>query len=465
MNKKTIFIAITHGWHARMLLRTSFIKNLKDQDKYNIVILSQNADDSSFQKEFGYEFLYEKISDQGGYLWSRTNHLRRMFLLNSKITSTINIRINAYKRSHFLSFLIIKFFNYLFSFSKIFVKLFKVFDNILFPDKNFKSIFQQFKPDLLIISSIVHNQGFYMLRCAKNLNVKTLFFVESWDNPTSKMGFSDYPDKYVVWNHLNKQELSYYCNISEDDIVVTGSSYHDIYAKKETFCSKVDFSKRYGLDPNKKILTIAASHDDTYPQFDLFIKELYFRCNENFFGEDIQILIRPHPQTITGYSSGAKEEDLKKYKTKYPNIYFDIPKIVSNNLPVDIHASDIKRLAEIFYHSDLVISFLSTTSIDACILDKPVILTGFDYDNNLSGLGISLRTMLKYDHLDKLISSGGVRVANDFNELYKYIKMYITDPSIDSKNRARLVKEQCYKIDGNSGERMANFVKKYLDSI
>ncbi len=463
-NRKTIFLGITHGWHARMLLRTSFMKNLKKGDKYNIVILSENADEKSFQKEFGNDYEYRKISNQGGKLWEYTNHIRRNLSLDSRLTKTIKLRIKASKSSRPISYIIIKILNKIFSISSSSVRLIRWLDRILFPDKIFKNIFKEFQPELLVISSVVHNQGYYLLRCATTLRVKTLFIVESWDNPTCKVNFFDYPDKYIVWNKYNQEELSHYCNIDEKDIEITGSSYHDIYFKKETYCTKNEFVNRYGLNIDKKIITVAATMYDLYPEFDLFIDELYKKCNNNFFGQNYQILIRPHPQTITGYSSGKTEEDLNDYKNKYPNIFFDIPEIVSETLPVDIHADDILGLAEILYHSDLVISFLSSVTIDSCALDKPVIITGFNYDRNLSNKP-TLRDRLQYIHHEKIISSGGIKVAYNFNDLFDYIGMYLNDPTIDKNNRLKLVKDQCYKIDGKSSERMANSVREYIDTL
>ena len=463
-NKKTIFLGITHGWHARMLLRTSFIDNLKKGNDYNIVVLSENADEVEFQREFGNDLIYKKISNQGGFLWTFTNHIRRNLSLDSRLTKTIKLRIEATKSSRPISYIIIKILNKLFSISLLAVKVVRVLDHILFPDKNYKSIFKEFEPDLLVISSVVHNQGYYLLRCASSLGVKSLFIVESWDNPTCKVNFFDYPNKYIVWNEFNRQELAYYCNIDENDIMLTGSSYHDIYARKESFCSKEEFVKRYGLNINKKIITIAATMHELYPEFDLFIEELYKKCNNNYFGENCQILIRPHPQTITGYSLGKTKDDLNDYKIKYPNIFFDVPKIVSKVLPVDIHAGDILRLAEILYHSDLVISFLSSVTIDSCALDKPVIITGFNYDKNLSNKP-TLRDRLNYIHHKKIISSGGIKVAYNFNDLNKYITMYLNDPSIDKMNRLKLVEEQCYKVDGKSSERMANSIREYINTI
>jgi hypothetical protein len=39
-------------------------------------------------------------------------------------------------------------------------------------------------------------------------------------------------------------------------------------------------------------------------------------------------------------------------------------------------------------------------------------------------------------------------------ELLKYINMYLENPSLDKEGRKRIINEQCYKLDGRSGERI-----------
>jgi hypothetical protein len=56
------------------------------------------------------------------------------------------------------------------------------------------------------------------------------------------------------------------------------------------------------------------------------------------------------------------------------------------------------------------------------------------------------------------MKTGGVRIARNVDELIKFINMYLSNPKLDSEGRKRIVREQCYKVDGRVGERIAKYI-------
>ena len=69
-----------------------------------------------------------------------------------------------------------------------------------------------------------------------------------------------------------------------------------------------------------------------------------------------------------------------------------------------------------------------------------------------------------YNHLyyQNLIKSGGIRFVKNKQELAKWINIYLKNPDIDKEGRKRIVKEQCWQIDGRAGERVADFLVRHL---
>jgi hypothetical protein len=57
---------------------------------------------------------------------------------------------------------------------------------------------------------------------------------------------------------------------------------------------------------------------------------------------------------------------------------------------------------------------------------------------------------------------GGMRVAVSPDDLLKTINAYFENPELDAEGRARTRNQQCYRIDGKSGERVGRFVVEFL---
>ena len=71
----------------------------------------------------------------------------------------------------------------------------------------------------------------------------------------------------------------------------------------------------------------------------------------------------------------------------------------------------------------------STLSLEACILDRPVINIGFDGREELP-YERSARRGLDYIHITKLLALGGVRVARSFDHLAAHINAYLKNPAL-----------------------------------
>ncbi len=125
----------------------------------------------------------------------------------------------------------------------------------------------------------------------------------------------------------------------------------------------------------------------------------------------------------------------------------------------EVEKRDMEHLADTLFHSDVTINTCSTMSIDAAAFDKPVINIVFD-GHEKKPYYDSVRQF--YDetriHYVPILKSGGVRLANNKEELIKYINMYLENPDLDREGRKKIIEEQCWKLDGKSGERIFNYL-------
>jgi hypothetical protein len=117
------------------------------------------------------------------------------------------------------------------------------------------------------------------------------------------------------------------------------------------------------------------------------------------------------------------------------------------------------RLVSSVLHADVCINMASTISLDAAILDTPVVCVGFALV--LGSLEDWLASACyQTDHYEPIASSGGVRVARSLQDLIAETTQYVDSRQRDREGRLRLVRELCGPADGHAGSRIAALISK-----
>lgn len=89
---------------------------------------------------------------------------------------------------------------------------------------------------------------------ARNLGIEVVTVIYSWDN-LPKARLNVLADKYLVWSDYMKDEMAtYYSEIPQQKIIVTGTPQFEFYNKREFIVERETFAKQYQLEPNKKWL-------------------------------------------------------------------------------------------------------------------------------------------------------------------------------------------------------------------
>jgi len=121
------------------------------------------------------------------------------------------------------------------------------------------------------------------------------------------------------------------------------------------------------------------------------------------------------------------------------------------------------RLAATLAHSDVVVNFASTTTIEAALFDTPVVNIGFDDESGLP-LPLSIRRYYEYEHYQPVVDTGAARVVGSEAELIEAVGAYLSDPGRDRAGRRELVRRCCGFPEGGAGHRLARWVRETLDS-
>ena len=118
--------------------------------------------------------------------------------------------------------------------------------------------------------------------------------------------------------------------------------------------------------------------------------------------------------------------------------------------------ADQLRLVATFAHADACLNVASTATLDAAVLDRPVV--GIDFRDEAECPRGILYEEYDADHYRPLVSSGGLRVARGWGELTALLERAVADPSLDRAARAAMVARECGVVDGRAADRVADAV-------
>ncbi len=451
---KTIFIILDSGTAIRNILRTNVFNVLKDQQDLRIVIFSPIVD-NDFKKEFSAENVFiehvpkwklnlivKSLRSLKKDLWADRANL---FTFKQKREK----KEGRFLRRFVLRLLMDKASN---KDSKSYIRFLEKLE-LFFTPALADHFFEKYKPDLIFYTTI-YSKDLSIEIAAQKRGIKTLCFIQSWDNPTSKGPFPVKPDRVVVWNKILKDEVVSYHDFTEDTAFISGIPQFDIYADKANFLPKNEFFKKWGLDIERKLITYTTGTPGTAPFDYEVVGMLYDALQKNAFIFPSQLLVRLHPKD--------KYEYYKRFENK-PHIVIQMPgRAAKTNDSWNPSREDMYGLAELMCYSDVVINVASTITIDAVAFDTPVVNVAFD-GHKTKPYKDSCKRYYDYDHYKNIVKTGGAKIAYSMEELINHTNLYLKNPSIDADGRRAIREEQCWKLDGNSGRRIAEYILQYLN--
>ena len=454
---KTVLITSFSGLSARNILSTSILDILSRQPEYRIIVLAPAEKSENYQKTFSesrnnvfVEGIVLKNTLSGGQgiqlETSSQSPLEKFFFslfLHSSDTNSWKVMRLAERKSKgryiptFIHWIFAKLGNF-----KFYRSILRWLDYLLMPKNRYVGYFEKYKPDLVFATDIFNDHDIEVMREARSRKVFIVGMVRSWDNITSHGLNRIIPDKLIVHTPKIKEEAIQYNDVKPENIFISGIPHYDRYLS-DLRTPREEFFKQLNLDPKKKTVFFAPPSDiyaKNNPVSVQVIKELSQL-------DDIQLIIRLY---LVG------EVNLGDVKAIPGKIAIDTPLKSRHFVGIDIAPKEDAHLADLLYHSDVVVAFASTLAIDAAVLGKPVIFIGFD--GNPRPYWQSLRQYYDYDHQRFLINTGGVKLASNMNDLLKYVRNYLDNPELDRKERDKVNDIFCWKMDGKSGERVANFL-------
>ncbi|MFK7935340.1 MAG: hypothetical protein AB8G22_17635 [Saprospiraceae bacterium] len=312
-------------------------------------------------------------------------------------------------------------------------------------------LIEKINPALVISTYPVNLLEAKVLYAAQQQAIPTVIHLLSWDNITSKGKFPVSADYYLVWGEVMRKELVEYYQPAAERIYSVGVPHFDHHLAVKKQPAVGELLTNLGLNPQEPYLFMAMSSPYFAPKEIDIAERLAEWIEQDVFGKKMQLVVRPHPQNVSGFM--ADKSWLPRLK-QLPStrVAVDYPQLANSKLRWSMAQSDMDHLSNLLIGCSVCLNSGSTVSIDALVLDKPAILTSFDADASLS-YWKSARRLIDYTHLKKFIEIGGATPVYAYDELIETINIYLKNPEYHADRRAYALEQQCFSNDGRATER------------
>ncbi len=450
---KTILIPIFQGSEAKNILRNDILSILRAQNDLKIILLVPNeAKKEYFESEFSCENIVYRVEDYHDVSLSD-----RLFFYLKKLlirTKTIDIkRANDLKSDgkygkYVFEFIINRFFA-----RRFFRRIVRWIDQYIVVDHRSSHIFDVTAPDLLFTAHVFGDMEASLIKEAKVRNIPVVGMINSWDKITSRGMVRVLPDKLFVHNEIIQNEAENYLDMKKQNIYIVGIPHHDIFFRKKITPREV-FFESIGLSSDEKILLFCPMGKAFSDVDEELINAIVQMKIDGSIPADLHVIVRCPPNDSINLS-GILHKDM--IILDQPGVRFS----ALRGIDWDMSQSDLQRLADTLFYTSVLICPPSSISIDAAIFDRPIINIRFSKHDTSEKY---INSYYEMDHYRNVVSTGGVKLVENKEQLCRWINNYYYNPGIDRNERRAIVHQQCQYLDGFSGMRVAERLIDYLEN-
>ncbi|HEY4501956.1 MAG TPA: hypothetical protein VJJ20_02720 [Candidatus Paceibacterota bacterium] len=329
------------------------------------------------------------------------------------------------------------------------------------PDTYCQELFEKYKPDLMYAPSMFSPEDGRLLRMAKRRGTRTITASKSWDVLTNKAFTRIKADTIMVQNPIIRDIAIRLGDYEPHQVEVVGFVQFDFVVDKSLIMPREEFCKKVGTDPARKILLYSASGDWKNP-YDAEVVRGIHDAIESGALANAQVLARFHPKYsskieqlnlphLVKYRPCPGEKEVESYDSSAARVY-----------PFTFGREDYIDLANSLYHADVTINTMSSITLDAIAYDKPVVLICHDGIDRKLPYFESLRRMYDEDHYRTIIEARCAAACYSMYGTIEAIQAYLANPATHGEARAYIREHMLYKLDGNSGARIAATLLRVL---
>jgi hypothetical protein len=257
----------------------------------------------------------------------------------------------------------------------------KCFPASLFPSRRFLPLplpraaawLKKAKPSLLITTTTgLDRQDIFLLRAARRHSVRTLTFIESWDNiwkMERNRKAQIMADYLCVWNENMRRHLMRAFGVPGRRIWVVGAPRFDIYARPPTV-TRAALASLVGLDPRARWLHFATV--ELYPCG--FLAAIVSRARrKGLLPASLNLLATVHPGgSLSRHRAWAQRHGFVLRYAFGRHTQAPHPHFVFQPTP-----RETELAAALYREADILLTFTSTAALEASLAGRPSVCVKF----------------------------------------------------------------------------------------
>ena len=328
-------------------------------------------------------------------------------------------------------------------------RLFRAMERVLPPPSEVADVFRRINPDVLLLTPLLYFRSHQVdhVRCARQLAIKSVLGVGSWDHLTTKGLIHDVPDRVLVWNQAQKREAVDLHEVPPDRVIVTGAQAYDHWFAAKPTLAREAFCRQVNLDPQWPLLLYLCSSTFIAPREVGFVRR-WVSAIRNSADPRLRtagVLVRPHPQNAVQWQG----IDLA---AEFDNIGF-WPKTGVN--PIDgVARSDY---FDSIFHSEAVVGVNTSAMIESAIIGRPVYsVADGEFTATQDGT-------LHFQHL-KTVEGGLLHLGANLDEHVAQLAQLLSDGQAERASARRFVQAfiRPYGLDTAATPRVVEEIERFV---
>jgi hypothetical protein len=319
-------------------------------------------------------------------------------------------------------------------------------------DTNLKNRVESINPVWALSTSYVVSSEWPLFSLLNEKRIKICAHILSFDNLTSR-GYLpiQFFDHFLVWNEKMEKELQSLYSIPSSRITITGTPQFDFHIKPQYTRSREWTYTQLGLNAHPYVV-YCANHYVFTPDEPKLVEKIIGRFKADTVLSKYQFILRLHP--MDDYDRwNALLADHPSIRVSYPWPHRDQQNLFWGE-PSEV---DLILFSNMLRYCDLVLNISSSISIDAAVLDKPVVCVGFSSD--VSNTFHTLYKDFHYsDHYAPIMKTGAIPLSDDLDSLIALSLEGVQHPQNLSLKRKQMIQLLCGDTDGLASRRITEFI-------
>jgi hypothetical protein len=328
----------------------------------------------------------------------------------------------------------------------------------------YTDLFEKYRPDLVVGSTIGWRLDRYLLREAKKHHVPTASVIVGWDNPSSYSIPGASVDRVTCWSKLQMDELVLGSDWRPEHVNIGGIPSYDGYLDRRWQVPRADYFRQHGLDPNRKLLSYACSFVSFSPNWQN-VEALARLVASESLAAPCQLLIRLHPNHFWDVDLFiAERERIRRLARDVPNIHVVDPVPLGGELGY-YSGEDMPEKASMLVHSDVFLTVYSTMVVEAAVHDTPIVSVCIDAPegwNRRRKYSLPLSRIGDWPTHARFREANAGRVVYSEADLRRAIDAYLENPASEKDERRAFVQDEITFTDGSAGRRTAEYLLSLL---